>query len=104
MKYLLKFSFPMEIGNAALKDPQQFGAKMKQLLTDIKAEAAYFAPVDGLRGGYIILDIDDASQIPGIAEPLFFWLHAKIEMTPLMRLQDIEKAGPSMVAASKKWL
>jgi hypothetical protein len=102
MKYLLKFSFPIEAGNAALKDPQ-FGSKIKQFLTDIKAEAAYFTLVNGQRGGYIILNIDDASQVPAIVEPLFFWLKADVEYIPLMRPQDLEKAAPAIEAASKKW-
>ena len=102
MKYLLKMSFSIEAGNKALMDPQ-FGAKMKQYLSDIKAEAAYFTAVDGQRGGYIILNMDDASQIPAIAEPLFLWLHADIEFLPVMQPQDLEKAGPAIGAAIKKW-
>lgn len=102
MKYLVKFSFASEAGNAALKDPQ-FGSKMKQFLSDVKAEAAYFTAVNGQRGGYIVLSFDDASQIPAIAEPLFFWLRADLEFIPVMQPQDLEKAGPSIAAAVKKW-
>jgi len=55
MRYLMKMRFPVEAGNAALRDPQ-FGAKMQQALADIKAEAAYFTAVDGQRGGYIQME------------------------------------------------
>lgn len=102
MKYIVRFSFAIEAGNAALRDPQ-FGSKMKSFLTDIKAETAYFTTVDGQRGGYIVLNIDDASQIPAIAEPLFLWLSADIEFLPVMVVQDLEKAGPAIAAAVKKW-
>ncbi|MDZ4722792.1 MAG: DUF3303 family protein [candidate division Zixibacteria bacterium] len=102
MKYLVKFSWPIESGNATLKDPQ-FGSKMKQLLSDLKAEAAYFAAVDGGRGGYIVLNMEDASQIPAVAEPLFQWLHAAVEFIPVMLPQDLEKAGPAIAASIKKW-
>jgi len=51
----MKMRFPVEAGNAALRDPQ-FGAKMQQALADIKAEAAYFTAVDGQRGGYIQME------------------------------------------------
>jgi hypothetical protein len=102
MKYLLKFSFPIEPGNAVLKDPR-FGSKMRQLLADIKAEAAYFTAVDGQRGGYFILNVDEASQIPAIVEPLFLWLNADVELIPLMLPQDLEKAGPAIGAAVQKW-
>jgi len=102
MKFLVKFSFANEAGNAALKDPA-FGSKMKQLLTDIKAESAYFTAVNGQRGAYLVVNMDDASQIPAIAEPLFLWLHADIEFIPVMLPQDLEKGGPAIAAAVKKW-
>ena len=102
MKYLLRFSFSNEAGNEALRDPQ-FGEKMKQYLGDVKAEAAYFSAIDGQRGGYIVLNIDEASQIPAIAEPLFFWLEADMEFIPVMTPADLQKAGPSIAAAVQKW-
>ena len=102
MKFLVKFSFANEAGNEALSDPQ-FGSKMKQLLTDIKAESAYFTTVNGQRGAYLVVNMDDASQIPAIAEPLFLWLHADLEFIPVMLPQDLEKGGPAIAAAVKKW-
>ena len=102
MKFLVKFSFSNDAGNEALSDPQ-FGSKMKQLLTDIKAESAYFTTVNGQRGAYLVVNMDDASQIPAIAEPLFLWLHADIEIIPVMLPQDLEKGGPAIAAAVKKW-
>ena len=102
MRYLLKFSFPVETGNSVLRDPQ-FGSKMQQLLTDLKAEAAYFTTVNGQRGGYLVINMNDASQIPAVAEPLFSWLKADIELIPVMLPEDLMKAGPSIEAALKKW-
>lgn len=102
MKFLVKFEFPTDAGNAAIKDPK-FGAKMETLLKDLKAEAAYFAAVNGNRCGFIIVNMDDASQIPAIAEPLFLWLKAKVDIMPVMLPQDLAKAGPSIGAAIQKW-
>jgi hypothetical protein len=102
MKFLVKFSFANDAGNEALKDPA-FGSKMKQLLTDIKAESAFFTAVNGQRGAYLVVNMDDASQIPAIAEPLFLWLHADLEIIPVMLPQDLEKGGPAIAAAVKKW-
>lgn len=67
MHYLLKVSFPVAAGNAALTDPQ-FGEKMQRLLAEIKAEATYFTSINGQRGAYIVVNMEDASEIPGIAE------------------------------------
>ena len=102
MRYIVKFSFPVEPGNSVLRDPQ-FGKKMQDMLSELKAEAAYFTAVNGQRGGYIVVSFDDASKIPAIAEPLFLWLKADIEFIPVMLPEDLAKAGPSIEAAMKKW-
>ncbi len=102
MRYLLKIDIPTDAGNTAIKDPK-FGAKMETLLKDLKAETAYFTTVNGHRGGYIVLNLDDASHIPAIAEPLFHWLKATVEFIPVMLPQDLAKAGPSIGAAIQKW-
>ena len=93
---------PIDKGNEALSDPQ-FGQKMNALLAEIKAEAAYFTAVDGQRGGYVILNMNDASEMPGIAEPFFLWLNDDLEFFPVMKPEDLAKAGPSIGAAVKKW-
>ena len=102
MKYIMRVRIPMERGNEVLRDPK-FGEKMNQLLAEVKAEAAFFTTLDGQRGAYIVLNMDDASQIPAIAEPFFLWLDADIEWFPVMTPQDLQKAGPSIGAALQKW-
>jgi hypothetical protein len=102
MRFLVKMHIPIEAGNKALRDPE-FGSKMKELLSEMKAEAAYFTTVNGQRGGYIVVNLDDASKIPAIAEPLFFWFKADIEFIPVMLPEDLAKAGPAIETVVKKW-
>lgn len=102
MLHILKVRFPIEAGNKALRDPD-FGRKMSELLSDIKAEAAYFTTVDGQRGCYVIVDVKDSSEIPAIAEPFFLWLNADIDAMVAMRPEDLAKGGPAIAAAVKKW-
>jgi hypothetical protein len=102
MRYLMKVHFPNEAGNKAVSDPS-FGAKMQQVLQEVGAEAAYFTTVDGQRGGYIVVNFDDASQIPAAAEPFFLWLKANVEFIPVMTPEDLGKAGPAIGAAVQKW-
>ena len=102
MKYIMKIRMSIEKGNEALKDPQ-FGHKMNGLLADIKAEAAYFGTINGQRGAYIVLNLNDASEIPAVAEPFFLWLNADIEFIPVMRPEDLGKAGPAIGDVVKKW-
>jgi hypothetical protein len=102
MKYIMKIRMSIDKGNEAIKDPQ-FGHKMNELLAEIKAEAAYFTTICGQRGAYIIVNLNDASEMPSISEPFFLWLNADIDFLPVMRPEDLAKAGPSLVAAVQKW-
>ena len=102
MKFLVTFSFPVDRGNEVLKDPE-FGAKVHEALTDMKAEHAYFTAVNGQRGGIMIVNMNDASEIPTIGETRFQWLQADIDIQPVMTPEDLAKAGPNIEAALKKW-
>ena len=102
MKYIMKVTMPNEPGNLRIKDPQ-FGKKMQEILADVKAEAAYFATICGSRGCYLVVNIDDASQMPAKAEPFFLWMNADVEFIPVMTPEDLGKAGPALEAAVKKW-
>jgi hypothetical protein len=102
MKFIMKVRFPVDEGNKALSDPQ-FGQKMNGLLAEIKAEAAYFTTICGQRGCYIIVNMNDQSEMPVLAEPFFLWMNADIDWYPVMRPEDLAKAGPAIDAATKKW-
>jgi hypothetical protein len=102
MKYIMKVRMDTDKGNVALSDPE-FGHKMSELLAEIKAEAAYFSTIRGHRGAYIVINLNDASEIPAVAEPFFLWLNAEIEFLPVMRPEDLQKAGPAIGAVVKKW-
>ncbi len=102
MRFLVKCEMPVEAGNKAISD-SDFGHKMEQALKEVKAEAAYFTTVNGCRGGYIVVNLEDASQIPAVAEPFFLWLGAKLEFMPVMTPGDLAKATPAIEAAVKKW-
>ena len=47
--------------------------------------------------------MNDASEMPGIAEPFFLWLNADVEFFPVMKPEDLAKAGPATAAAVQKW-
>jgi hypothetical protein len=102
MKFIMKVRMSLERGNAALLDPQ-FGHKMNELLTEIKAEAAYFSTMRGQRGAFIVVNMNDVSEMPALAEPFFLWLDADVEWFPVMRPEDLAKAGPAIGAAAQKW-
>ena len=102
MRMLLKASIPVEAGNATIKSGT-LGSSIESILAELKPEAAYFTLDNGMRTGFIFLDIQDASQLPAILEPWFLAFNANIELTPVMNEEDLGKAGPGIGAAVEKY-
>ena len=102
MRYLIKVEMATDAGDMAVRDPK-FGERMQSLLKELKAEAVYFTAVKGHRGAYIVVNMDDASQMVAMAEPFFLWFKAHVEFMPVMLPQDLAKGGPAMAAAVQKW-
>ena len=102
MRFLLKVSIPVEAGNEAVK-AGKLGATIQSILADQKPEAVYFSDDNGQRTGLIFLDMQDASQIPAIAEPWFLAFNAGIEFHPVMVPADLAEAGSAIEAAAKKY-
>jgi hypothetical protein len=92
----------MDRGNAAIKQGSIVEIN-RSILTDLKAEAAYFTTIDGVRGGWIVVNLDDASEIPAVAEPLFLGLGATVEFHPVMTPDDLAQAGPAIQQANQKY-
>jgi len=92
MRMLVDIQLPIEPFNARVKDGT--AAKiMQEILGDLKPEAAYFTARDGKRGGTIVIDMADASDIPAIAEPFFLHFNASVSFHPCMTPDDLAKAG-----------
>ncbi len=102
MRILLQVNIPVESGNAAAK-AGKLGSTIQSILADLKPEAVYFSDRDGQRAGYIFLDLQDASQIPAIAEPWMQAFDASIELHPVMIPDDLAKAGSAIEKAVKKY-
>jgi hypothetical protein len=78
----------MEEGNALIKDGR-IGPAMESILDDLKPEAAYLGEIEGARGGYLVVNMDDGSQIPAIAEPLFLGLGATVKISPVFTPEEM---------------
>jgi hypothetical protein len=102
MRFMVKVNIPVETGNAAAK-AGKLSTIIQSILADLKPEAVYFTDNNGQRCGYLFLDMQDASQIPAIAEPWFLAFHADIEFHPVMIPEDLAKAGPAIEKAVKKY-
>ena len=90
MRMMLRFTLPVEKGNQAFNDGS-LGRTMESVMTRLKPEAAYFAPLDGKRSGMLFFDIAEPSQIVEVVEPLFLNLDAAVEIVPVMNAEDLRK-------------
>ena len=100
MRFLVKVSLPVEAGNAAAKE----GFKaIPSILEEQKPEAAYFYLENGKRTALLVIDLQDPSQLPAIVEPWFIRFNAAVECHPAMVAKDLEKAGPAIEKAVKKY-
>jgi hypothetical protein len=47
--------------------------------------------------------MNDASEIPAIAEPWFIAFNAAVEVSPVMLPEDLQKAAPAIAEAVKAY-
>lgn len=102
MRMMMQFWIPVEAGNVAASSGA-FGPSFQKILEALKPEAAYFTTgASGERGGFIVFDMKDTSQIPAVAEPFFLAFNAKVTLAPVMNAQDLAKAAPGIAKAVKE--
>jgi hypothetical protein len=89
MRVLLTVQMDTEKANKAITD-QTLPTTLKSVFDQIKPEAAYFGAMDGMRTGFIVFDLKDASDIPKVAEPFFQNLGAKVSLVPVMNFDDVQ--------------
>ena len=102
MRFMLKFRIPPDQGNALTKDGR-LTQTVQSVVEELNPEAAYFTDMDGARGGYLVINMDDASQIPAMAEPLFLGLGATIDIHAVMTPEDLAKADQAIEDAAQKY-
>ena len=102
MRFLVKAQMDVEAANALARQGQ-LGSTIQSILEDLKPEAAYFVADEGQRTAYLIVDMQDPSQIPALAEPWFLAFNATIEALPAMVAEDLAKAAPAIERAAKKY-
>jgi hypothetical protein len=100
MRVLLRASCPPEAFNTLVRKGTA-GEVMGKILAAIKPEAAYFTEIDGQRTALLIVNLENASQIPSIAEPFFLTFNAECRIRPVMSPEDFQKAG--LGDLGKKW-
>jgi hypothetical protein len=90
-RVMVRFSFPVDPGNELVRSGK-IAQIVGKIIEDLKPEAVYLYPEGGQRGGIMVVDLAESSQLAGIAEPFWFGLHATVEITPVMSGEDLQKA------------
>jgi hypothetical protein len=102
MRMMMHMAIPVEAGNEAARTGA-FGAPLQKMLESLKPEAAYFTTgASGERGGFVVFDMKDASQLPGIAEPFFLAFKARLTFFPVMNAADLANAISGIEKAVKQ--
>jgi hypothetical protein len=102
MRFMITCRIPVEKGNELLKNGT-LGPTVQSIMEDLKPEAAYFVDVDGARGAHIVVEMEEASQIPPLVEPLMLALGAEVDVHPVMVLEDLGKASAEIERVAQKY-
>ena len=89
MRMFMSVQLPTQSGNAAVENGA-LAKVMGRFIETFRPEAAYFITVDGERCAHLYFDMQDAAQMPPIAEPMFM-LGAKVTYCPAMNGEDLKK-------------
>lgn len=90
MRTLLKVTCEVTASNKAIIDGT-LAKVMKSSMESLHPEASYFLSNEGCRSAFIVFDLKDPSDIPSIAEPFFLSMNAKVELTPVMNAEEMQK-------------
>lgn len=88
MRFKVEFTVPTEYGNEVVRSGK-IGKVFKKLGEELKPEAMYFYPADGLRAGCIFVQSDNPAICAAVGERLWFGLRARITVTPVMTGEDL---------------
>ncbi|HLL41266.1 MAG TPA: hypothetical protein VK357_16615 [Rubrobacteraceae bacterium] len=102
MRFMISFRMPTDKGNQLIREGK-LGETIQSIMEDLKPEAVYFTDVDGDRGGYLIVNMDHASELPALLEPLFQTLDATIQVNVVLTPEDLQRASPTLEQAVQKY-
>ena len=88
MRVMVKFTIPTQESNPLVEDGS-IGQSMQNIIGNLQPEAAYFCHVDGKRGGYLVMNVEEGSEIVTKIEPFFLQMGAEIDTFPVMNADEL---------------
>ena len=100
MRMLLHVTIPNKPFNEAVREGTA-GAIMGRILEETKPEAVYFTEENGSRCALLVVDVDNPSRVPVLAEPWYLNFNASCEFRIVMTPDDLKNA--QLDELGKKW-
>lgn len=92
MKFIVEADFPLEPFSTYIRQGTA-DEKIAAVLGAIKPEAVYFTDGGVGRGALMIVDLDSASQVPNVTEPLMLGFNASVHYRVAMSPDELQSAG-----------
>ena len=99
MKFIVEVDFPLEPFSTYVRQGTA-GEKIGEVLGAIKPEVIYFTDSGVGRGAMMIIEVDSASQVPHVTEPLMLNFDASVHYRVAMAPAELQSAGLERYAAS----
>lgn len=90
MRCAVQVTIPHEAGNEAQRTGK-LAETIEAFAKKWHPEAMYFFPRDGKRAALMIVNMDDSSQLPALAELFFMNFKADVVISPAMTIDDLKK-------------
>jgi hypothetical protein len=92
MRMLLQVIFPNEEFNEAVRDGTA-GGKLQKIISEANPTAVYFVEDEGKRSVFLVLEVENSWEIPGLAEPWYLTFNAEARFRIAMTPDDLALAG-----------
>lgn len=91
MRMSMNISFPVYVFNRAVSDGT-VGDKIRSIMEELKREAVYLTEQFGQRAAVMIVNLENASQVPALAELWFLNFNASVEFHVAMMPGELSEA------------
>lgn len=88
MRFMLTVRFGTQAVNT-LANEGRIEAVLGPIMENLNPEAAYFGPIDGGRGAFLVVDIESGALLPLVADPFIQQLEATGTFVPVVTAADM---------------
>ncbi len=100
MRMLMQVNLPNEEFNEALKEGTA-QEKIQRALEQCRPESVYFTNYDGKRCAMLIVNLEDPSKVPSLAEPWFLGFHADVHFHVVITPDELRRSALDTIG--KEW-